>query len=247
VERHRYRLDISYDGTAYAGWQVQPNGVTIQEKLEAALRKISGEKVRIHGSGRTDQGVHARRQVAHVDLAKERPAQSLAKSLNAVLPADIRVLAARRASSQFHARYSAVGKEYRYFIWNDPVVPPFLRNYRTVVRDPLDIDAMRRAARYLTGKHDFGAFAASPNKKVESSVRTLKELKVDKRGKEVVIVAKADGFLYKMVRSLAGHLMRVGEGAVPASETPRILSSRRRTARVQTAPPEGLFLWRVQY
>ncbi len=243
----RYMMVVSYDGSAYRGWQVQPNGATIQEKLESALKAISGETRKIHGSGRTDQGVHARKQVAHFDMESEIPFKGLKKGLNALLPADIRVMKLARARETFHARRSAAGKEYRYFIWNDDILPPFLRNYRLHVRNRLDVNAMREAARYLVGRHDFGAFTANPNREVESTVRELTLLKVAKRGPEVVIVARGSGFLYKMARSLAGFLVRVGEGDVPPSEAKAILASRKRTARVPTAPPQGLFLWNVTY
>ena len=243
----RYRFDITYDGTDYSGWQVQPNGMAVQERIENALHEIIGESVSLHGSGRTDQGVHARRQVAHADLEGRIVLRGLKRSLNAVLPGDIRVLGVSRVSDSFHARRTALGKEYRYLIWNAEIVPPFLRRYRTHVRDRLDAAAMSEAAASLVGRRDFAAFTANPNRVVESTVRDLRELSVTKRGSEITVSAVADGFLYKMVRSLAGFLIRVGEGAEPVSEARVILESRTRTARVPTAPPEGLFLWNVRY
>jgi tRNA pseudouridine38-40 synthase len=243
----RYRLDIAYDGTAYAGWQIQPNGVTIQVALESVLEKITGEACKVHGSGRTDQGVHARGQVAHVDLKRPRTPRDLFRACNALLPPDIRVLRVRRAAAEFHARRSAARKEYRYCIYCGAVVPPWLRLYRTAVRKPPDLAAMRRAAHVLKGRHDFTAFTANPNRVVESTVRNLTTLSISRKGPEIVIRAAADGFLYKMVRSLAGYLMRVGEGAVSPDGTADILASRTRTAVVPTAPPQGLFLWRVWY
>lgn len=242
----RYRITLSYDGSDYAGWQIQPNGRTVQETLEQAVRTLTGETVKIHGSGRTDQGVHARMQVAHLDLEMDRKI-NMAKALNSVLPADIRILKVEKAAADFHARRSAAGKEYRYFIWNAELLPPFLRRYRTHVRRRLDVEAMRRAAALLTGRHDFAAFTANPNREVDGTVRHLTALRVLKRGSEIVIVARGEGFLYKMVRSLAGFLIRVGEGGVRPEEAAAILHSRQRTARVPTAPPEGLFLWRVFY
>jgi tRNA pseudouridine38-40 synthase len=243
----RYRFDIAYDGTAYAGWQIQPNGITIQATLETMLERVTGEARKVHGSGRTDQGVHARRQVAHVDLSAARKPTDLQRALNALLPPDIRVLRVRRAAPDFHARRSAVRKEYRYCIYCGAVVPPWLRLYRTARRDALDCTAMRRAARMLKGRHDFAAFTANPNRVVESTVRNLMTLRVEREGPDVVIRAVADGFLYKMVRSLAGYLIRVGEGAVRPECTAGILASRTRTAVVPTAPPQGLFLWQVWY
>jgi tRNA pseudouridine38-40 synthase len=243
----RHKFTISYDGTNYAGWQRQPNGTSIQEAIEGALNQIVGEEIRIFGSGRTDQGVHARGQVAHADVAPGMAPAELARALNAVLPDDIRIVRATHAAADFHARKSALEKEYRYCIWNDPVLPPFVRAYRAHLRKPLDIDAMQKAARQLEGRHDFAAFTANPNRPVESTKRTLHELSVRRRGHDVVIVARGEGFLYKMVRSLAGFLIGVGEGRVSPSETRKVLASRKRTAGVPTAPPQGLFLWAVRY
>jgi tRNA pseudouridine38-40 synthase len=243
----RYRFDLAYDGTGYAGWQVQPNGLSVQEAVEQAIRRVRGVEAKLHGSGRTDQGVHARCQVAHADLPEGMEPAGLKRALNAVLASDIRILRVRRVPQGFHARRSAVSKEYRYFVWNDDPVPPFLCRYRTPVQRRLDVDAMQGAARLLVGRHDFAAFTANPNRTVESTVRTLHALRVTRKGAEVTIAAVGEGFLYKMVRSLAGWLIRVGEGAVSPAQTREILDSAERTARVPTAPPQGLFLWRVAY
>lgn len=243
----RYRIEIAYDGTNYAGWQIQPTGVTIQEKIQTVLGRLDGAAVVVQASGRTDTGVHARKQVAHFDLAAPRDPAILARAMNAELPPDIRVLSAQRVPSTFHARKSVQAKEYRYFIWNGEILPPYCRQYRAHVCRPLDAGAMARAARLLVGVHDFAAFAANPDREVDTTVRHLMVLAVTRRGREIVIRAQANGFLYRMVRSLAGFLIRVGEGALAPEEGPRILASRTRTARVPTAPPEGLFLWNVQY
>jgi len=244
---HRYRIDISYDGTAYAGWQVQPRDMTVQQKIEEILGRLTQGNSRVHGSGRTDQGVHARRQVAHFDVKKEIDPASLRRGLNALLPDDIRILKATRVNSDFHARRSAVSKEYRYFIWNADIVPPFVRKYRCRIRGKLDIAAMSAAAECLKGRHDYAAFTANSKRGMEDTVRDLYELRVDKHGSEVVIVARGEGFLYKMVRSLVGWLIRVGEGTEPVSETKVILDSCLRTSRVSTARAHGLFLWDVWY
>ena len=244
---NRYRITVAYDGSHYFGWQVQPHHVTVQAQVEAALARLTGAHTKVHASGRTDQGVHARGQVAHFDLEKGMAPNVLKKGLNALLPEDIRVRAAAKAPSTFHARRTARGKEYRYFIWNDDVMDPCLRLYSTHVRRPLDVPAMRAAAAMLVGKHDFAAFTANPNRVVESTVREVTHVKIVKRGKAIVIAAASDGFLYKMVRSICGLLIRVGEGAVAPEEVRAILASQQRTARVPTAPPQGLFLWRVWY
>ena len=243
----RYRLTIAYDGTGYAGWQIQPNGTAVQEVLQNAVARISGEKVVLHGSGRTDQGVHARRQMAHMDLAESLSLRSFTKSMNSVLPADIRIINSAKVADDFHARHSVKEKEYRYFIWNAETVPPFLRLYRTHVARTLAVSAMREAAALLVGENDFAAFTANPGRVLDSTVRHLTALEVKKKGSEIIIIARGRGFLYKMVRSLAGLIIRIGQGAVPPRTAQKILDSRVRTARVPTAPPEGLFLWNVKY
>ncbi|MFH0909488.1 MAG: tRNA pseudouridine(38-40) synthase TruA [bacterium] len=245
--KNRYKVTISYDGTAYSGYQVQPGHPTIQSVLEDALEKLTGAAIRVFGSGRTDQGVHARGQVIHFDLPKPFDPMKLRIGMNAHLPADVRVESARKARADFNARKSAKEKEYRYFIWNSPVLTPDVRFHRTHVWKPLDVKAMRLAAKRLEGRHDFAAFSANPRREVEGTVRTLKRLQVKKAGPDVVIIARGDGFLYKMVRSLAGFLIRVGTGEIEPGAAAGILESKTRTARVPTAPPQGLFLWRVWY
>jgi len=244
---NRHKLTIAYDGTAYAGWQIQPNGLAVQEVLQNCLADLDGRRAVVHGSGRTDQGVHARGQVAHVDLKRDWPLPSLKRALNSNLPNDVRVLRVEAVDSTFHARRSAIGKEYRYFIHNAEIMPPHLRLYQAHVRRKLDVGLMREAAGHLVGTHDFAAFSANPRRKQESTVRRLDELGVRKRGASIAIVARGEGFLYKMVRSLAGFLMRVGEGGDPPAGAEEILAARVRTARVPTAPPLGLFLWEVKY
>ena len=167
--------------------------------------------------------------------------------MNALMPPDIRLLKARVVSPDFHARRSVSEKEYRYFIWNAEVMPPFLRRYRLHVTRPLDVGAMREAAALLVGRHDFASFTANPNREVASTVRAVTRLCVTKRGPQIAIVAAGEGFLYKMVRSLAGFLLKVGEGNMSASDALRILGEKTRTAHVETAPPQGLFLWNVRY
>ncbi len=238
---------MSYDGTKYYGWQIQPRHATVQGELERVLTRLTGEKERVQCSGRTDQGVHAREQVAHFDLSRPAVLRKLLLGFNSLLPGDIRILSLRKASPEFHARFSARGKEYRYFIWNGEVLPPFLRNYRAHVRAPLDVKAMQAAAAQLAGRHDFAAFSANPNREVDGTVRHLHGLAVRKKGREVIIIAKGDGFLYKMVRSLAGFLVRVGTGDLGPGTASAILASKTRTARVPTAHPQGLFLWKVEY
>lgn len=243
----RYRIDLSYDGTNYAGWQIQPNAITIQQLVEQSIGELTGHTPKVHGSGRTDQGVHARRQVAHFDLNRDVLPMTLKNGLNAKLPPDIRVLSAHRVDLSFHARKSVTEKEYRYFIWNSGIMPPFKRYYWTHIRSHLNCVAMRHAASILEGTHDFTSFSANAKRQVDNAVRTLRRFSVCKRGSAITIIAAGDGFLYRMVRSLAGFLIKVGEGKLASEDASRILASRERTAIVQTAAPNGLFLWNVRY
>lgn len=246
--RRRFRMDLSYDGTAYAGWQVQPGRATIQLIVEDAIRRVLQERVRLHASGRTDAGVHARQQVAHLDLRElSMPTVRLMGALNAILPADIRVMGITEAAPDFHARLSATAKEYRYYLWRGCILPPFLCRYRWHIPHELDIPRMQRAAEYLVGRHDFASFSANPNRPVRDTRRHLQVLLVRKKGSTIEIAARADGFLYKMMRSLVGFLVRVGEGRIAPSAARDILRAKRRTAMVPTAPAQGLFLWKVFY
>jgi tRNA pseudouridine38-40 synthase len=244
---NHFKLTIAYDGTAYGGWQMQPNRVSIQQRLEEVLAKIDGRRVVLHGSGRTDAGVHARAQVASCAMRTAHPPSVLVRAINAHLPEDIRVIGVQRAAAEFHARFSATGKEYRYQIDAGKVADPFQRAYAWHHPRPLDLAAMRRAARVLRGRHDFVALSANPMREVESTVRTITRLSVTQEDHLVVITARADGFLYKMVRTLAGALVKVGEGRLSADELQRILEAKKRTALIETAPAHGLFLWRVFY
>lgn len=243
----RYRMTIAYDGSAYAGWQIQPHARTLQEEIETRLAKIVREPVRVHSSGRTDTGVHARGQVAHFDVSCPLDCRRVRYGLNSLLDEDVRILELKEAAPNFDARRSATGKQYRYFICDGPVVPPWLRFYRAHSNRELDVPAMQAAADTLVGRNDFAAFTANPNRVVESTVRELRQLLVQRDGQEVVIVAAGEGFLYKMVRSLAGFLIRVGRGEQTPADARDILASRTRTARVPTANPQGLFLWEVYY
>lgn len=243
----RFKITVSYDGTNYVGWQVQPNGVSVQGQIETALLRLSNETVKVHGSGRTDQGVHAQGQVAHFDLEKEFTTKGIMRALNAVLPTDIRIMRCATCPADFHSRKHAVHKTYCYFIWNAPTMPPTKRFYQLHVKQKLDVEAMRKAASMLVGLHDFASFTANPKTVVYSTIRRVFDLKVRKRGSEIVIIARGEGFLYKMVRALAGWLLRVGKGEVPAEDTASILERKLRTSQVPTAPARGLFLWRVCY
>lgn len=243
----RYRINITYDGTDYAGWQVQPNDLSVQEVIEKVLLQLTGQTIKVHGSGRTDQGVHAKCQVAHFDLEKEWQTLRLQTALNALLPPDIRILKTKIASSDFHARRSAKSKEYRYFIWNAKNISPFDRLYKTHITRQLDIERMRMAADLLVGEHDFTAFTASSKTTIKNRVRTIFSLDIKTKGNDIIIIAKGSGFLYKMVRSIVGWLIEVGDGSAEPVQTTEILESRKRTSIVPTARAKGLFLWTVNY
>jgi tRNA pseudouridine38-40 synthase len=247
-KQRRFKFVVAYDGTAYSGWQVQPHHPSVQQELETHLSKMVDHVVKVHGSGRTDQGVHARGQVAHVDLDCRMDARSLQRAINYHLPFDIRVLKVTEVASTFHARRSAKGKEYRYFVWNDTQVLPDKRLYTAHAYRKLDLEAMRAAALHFVGRHDFASFTANPQREIESTVRSIFAFTVRKKGKEIVFSVSGEGFLYKQVRSMVGFLLRVGEGAEKPEAVSELLHScAPRKARVPSAPAQGLFLWRVWY
>lgn len=247
----RFRIICAYDGTHYFGWQTQPGFVSIQETIETVLANIvKAPKVDIHSSGRTDHGVHARGQVFHVDLITRMTERSLKMALNAQgrLPPDIRVTSCKEVAPTFHARFDAKGKEYRYYVWNTRILPPDKRLYHAHIVRPLDIEAMRKAMAHFVGEHDFKAFSANPNRPIESTVRTIYDFTVTKRGSRICFRVQGSGFLYKMVRSLVGYLLRVGSGKESADSIPALLQpGNPRTARVPSAPAQGLYLWQVWY
>ena len=244
--RH-FKLTVAYDGTRYGGWQLQPNADTIQKAIEHALAKLAGRAVRLHGSGRTDAGVHARAQIANCSFETRLALRVLLLALNANLPEDIRVTRVEEADAKFHARFSAKGKEYRYQIDCGIVADPFLRAYAWHHPRPLDIAAMRRAARVLVGRHDFSALSANPMRTIETPVRKISKLTLTKRGDLLTVCVAADGFLYKMVRSIVGALVKVGEGRLTVAQLRELMHVRKRTATIETAPAHGLALWRVYY
>ena len=244
----RLKLTVGYDGTVYSGWQVQPGKPSVQGTIEAALGEIVQCAVRVNGSGRTDAGVHGRGQVAHVDVATRIPNDALFRALNSRLPDDIRILKLVHAKSDFDARRSAHGKEYRYFVVNTEVMPPHRRLYAAHVRRPLDVEAMQKAAAYFVGNHDFAPFSANPQREIATTIRYVSAFTVRRASGQIVFSVKGDGFLYKQVRSMVGFLLRVGEGRERPEAVKEILDEcAPRTARVPSAPACGLFLWRVWY
>ena len=242
-----YQIRIAYDGTRYDGWQKQGNtAATIQGKLEGALTRLDEAPVEVRGAGRTDAGVHARGQVADFRLSHSLPPEQVLDYLNRYLPDDIAVISCAPAGPRFHARLSALGKRYIYRLWTSPIPDVFRRKYLTPWQEPLDLDAMRRAAALLTGTHDFRSFCANRRFK-KSSVRTLTALDIRRTGDEVQLVFEGDGFLYNMVRILTGTLVEVGMGLRRAEDIPAILDARDREAAGRTMPAQGLMLDEVFY
>ncbi len=246
----KFKLTIAYDGTGYAGWQVQTSGVGVQQKVEEALGRLFPSVKRIHSSSRTDTGVHALGMVAHVEIPAaefKMPVAKLALALNAHLPKDVRVMTATRCRADFHARFDAAGKQYRYFVWNYPGMNPLVRHQAWHVPRKLDLAAMRSAAKLFLGRHDFKSLAASRNYEVESTVRTLTRCDVKRSGPMLTFVIEGDGFLYKMCRGIVGTLVQVGQGKIAAADIKTILSRRDRRVAGMTAPALGLVLWKVFY
>jgi tRNA pseudouridine38-40 synthase len=242
----RWKCVCAYDGTSFAGWQSQAGGTAIQDVIETRLAQIFKTSLRIHGSGRTDAGVHAHGQVFHFDAPWSHGPAKLLTACRAGLPPAIQLKTITAAPPSFHARFSATGKRYDYHVHLGDA-DPFTRPYCWAVFKPLDIEAMKKAAAILRGRHDFRAFTALNGPEREDTVRNLRRLDVVRRGRALRITAEAEGFLYKMVRSLAGVLVAVGEGRLTPEEARTILVGRARIPAVQTAPPQGLFLTKVFY
>jgi tRNA pseudouridine38-40 synthase len=241
----RVLLTLQYLGTRYAGWQCQENALAIQEVVEKALAKIFGVPVRIHGAGRTDTGVHALAQRAHFDLPSPIPLAGLVRGLNTTLPPDIRATGAEEVPQDFHARMSAVGKTYRYQIWNAEIADVFLAPTWAHVAQPLDTDRMAETAAALVGTHDFRSFTVA-DPEVSTTVRRVDRLSVARHGDRVIIEAQGDGFLRNMVRRIAGHLIEVGRGKLDVQSIRRALEPEFAESR-WTAPAEGLVLVDVEY
>ena len=244
--QRRFKLTVEYDGTAYCGWQRQINGPSVQQVLEETLSRMTGERVSVVGSSRTDAGVHARGLCAHFDSATRIPPEKLAFALNTMLPADVRIRESGLAPEGFHARFSACGKVYRYAICNARHEHAVGRQYAAHIPLPLDEAAMQREADSLLGTHDFAAFAASGSA-ARSTVRTIYRAQVSREGDMVTLLVLGDGFLYNMVRIIAGTLAEVGAGKRPEGAIARAIATGDRLALGQTAPARGLTLEAVLY
>ena len=242
----RIHLIVEYDGTAYAGWQRQANAMTVQEKLERAILKLTGEELCVSGASRTDAGVHALGQSAHFDTESRIPADKFSFALNTMLPPDIRVIRSEEVSPEFHARFSTRGKRYRYLFHAAPHAGALTRNTHAHVIYPLDAERMQAEAQDLVGTHDFAAFAASGSV-VKDTVRTIYRAEVTREGSEIRLVVEGSGFLYNMVRIIAGTLIGVGSGKLEPGAFKRAIASGDRLDLGITAPSHGLTLMEVFY
>ncbi|NQT32681.1 MAG: tRNA pseudouridine(38-40) synthase TruA [Candidatus Omnitrophica bacterium] len=240
------KLTISYDGTNYRGWQLQKNGWTLQAEIEKAIKKVFKKHHRLYAAGRTDTGVHARGQVAHFKTAGTVPAGKIKTALNSFLPEDIAIIKSEEVPGDFHARFNAKKKHYRYYITTSRKRDPFGERYLWRIPYDLDVSLMRSEARKLLGTHDFRSFQAS-EKKERSSVRRITKIDIKKNGSQISIDIEADGFLYNMVRNIVGTLVDIGRGYSPPGSMQKILKSKDRREAGPTAPAKGLFLAEVKY
>ena len=242
----RIKLTVAYDGTDYCGWQIQKNGVTVEEVLNRALSRLTGEKITVIGASRTDAGVHARGNVAVFDTDTRIPAERIAYAVNALLPEDVVVVRSEEVPAGWHPRKCVSVKTYEYRILNREFPDPVRRRDTYFVSFPLDLDRMRQAAGYLKGTHDFKSFCSAQTS-VEDTVRTIYSLDVEKAGDLFTVRVRGNGFLYNMVRIIAGTLAGVGRGYFEPEEVERMLEEKDRTKAGVTAPPQGLTLVGIEY
>jgi tRNA pseudouridine38-40 synthase len=245
---HRIRIAIGleYDGSRFLGWQTQPGGGAIQDVIQRALAAIAGEPVTVTGAGRTDRGVHASAQIAHFDTHAVRPETAWVRGVNSFLPESIAVLWARPVDREFHARFSAIARTYRYRLINRPVRPALDARHAGWYHARLDVAAMREAAHALVGEHDFSAFRAAECQ-AKTPVRTVHSINIDERAGEIDFVIRANAFLHHMVRNIVGSLVYVGAGKQPPRWIAELLASRDRNKAAPTFAPEGLYLEKIEY
>ncbi|HZH92465.1 MAG TPA: tRNA pseudouridine(38-40) synthase TruA [Tissierellaceae bacterium] len=240
------KLIIEYDGTNYWGWQTQESFPSIQEEIEKALYRVTGEKTVLYGSGRTDAKVHALGHVANFRTESSIPGERFRFALNIELPEDIRVISSQEVPMDFHARFSATHKRYVYRIYNGEPERPLLRNYTCHIKHPLDVELMREAAKYFIGTHDFRSFRGRRTS-IKSSIRTIYSIEIEKKDEIIEIALEGNSFLRNMVRIIAGTLIEVGAGQRCKEEIPEMIQDRDRRSAGRTAPAQGLFLEKVYY
>lgn len=245
----KYKLTISYDGTKYCGWQVQPNGTTIQELIQNSLKILLKHDIHLIGSGRTDAGVHALAQIAHFKSELDIDPATFLKSINGMLPFDIRIHDIEKVSHNFHAQYGATSKIYHYFLSLEKYQSPFKRYYSHHVRHRFDETLFRKAANYFIGTHDFTSFSNEPHKGSASRdpVRTITRLDIIQDEGGLRLEFEGDGFLYKMVRNIVGTLLEISSGKKTIEELPAIFAAKDRRKAGKSAPAHGLFLVKVNY
>lgn len=244
----RYKIKIAYDGTDFCGWQVQPNGQSIQKLIQNAIEIFLRHSIRLTGAGRTDAGVHAKGQVAHFDTEENLDSRKFLLSINALLPPSIRILNIEKVESSFHSRYSARSKVYDYYLHRGPL-DPFVRSYRWNILGQFDVNLLKKAIPWLLGTHDFTSFTNQAHKGIaaKNPIRTLIRIDVKEEENTVRLQFEADGFLYKMVRNMTGTLVRVGRGKIPFDCIGQLIKERDRKKVPEAAPPQGLFLREVCY
>lgn len=242
----RVKLTVAYDGTNYCGWQVQPNGLAVQEVLNRCLSEFLGEQITTIGASRTDAGVHALGNVAVFDTEARMPADRISYALNTRLPEDIKIRESREVPLDFHPRFQQTVKTYEYKIYNQRFPDPTRRLYTYFYYYPLDVKKMQESADYLVGEHDFKSFSTY-KPEVESTVRTIYDLQVERQEDVITIRIRGNGFLYNMVRIIAGTLIRVGGGFYPPGQVQTILEGKNRELAGETARPEGLTLVKIEY
>ncbi len=242
----RIALGLEYDGSRFLGWQTQPGGGAVQDALEKALAGIAGEPIATTCAGRTDSGVHARAQVVHFDTDATRPNSAWVRGVNALLPDTVAVLWSCPVDSEFHARFSALARNYRYELLNRPVRPALEATRVGWLHQPLDVGRMREAAAHLVGENDFSAFRSSECQ-AKSPVRTLHSLEIEERNGRIHFVLRANAFLHHMVRNIVGTLVYVGKGKHPPAWAKAVLLSRKRSEAAPTFGPEGLYLEKIEY
>ncbi len=245
----KYKILISYDGTRYAGWQVQVNAVAIQPLIQKAIETILRHPISLTGSGRTDAGVHALGQVAHFETEVPFEMSPFLLSVNALIPVEIRVHKVEKVKSDFHARYSAMAKIYHYHLHLDPILDPFNRLYRHHVRGPCDLDLLSKSKEFFIGTHDFTSFANQPHRGSAShdAVRTITRIDIVPQEGGIRLEFEANGFLYKMVRNITGTLLDIAAKRIDVSSLESIFQAKDRKASGSSAPPQGLFLMEVKY